>query len=236
MSDETIRSTDQPATTASSEQETAAAAAPSSTVPNKGSAFAFEFLRRSTRLSADETGYESECSTSSRSEADVALSALEVEAEAYRRFIERQRMDVMYELRRIRLGERPVTGQPNRERIETFINTIHENQQEPARVPSRRPVVPSAHMADINSLASRRCVSAALTSVAFRQDLENTIRQSIGIRASVPVPTPAAHVSSTPPRVPSPMNVEPPPPAPTPAAIISPLRPEPTPIALNIER
>jgi hypothetical protein len=98
----------------------------------------------------------------------------------------------MFELRRLRLGERPVTGQPNRERIETFLNNLQENQQE-TRVPSTRPVVPSAHIADINSLANRRCVSAALSSTAFRQDLENTIRHSIrtpSVASVQQVPTP----------------------------------------------
>ncbi|CAF5121035.1 unnamed protein product, partial [Rotaria sp. Silwood1] len=61
----------------------------------------------------DENGYESECSSSARSEEDVACSALEVEADAFTRFIERQRTEVMFELRRLRLGERPVTGQHN---------------------------------------------------------------------------------------------------------------------------
>lgn len=247
MSNESIRSSDPP-TASPSEEESASAVSSganavsprNSTVPNK-----------------DETGYESECSTSSRSDADVAMSVLEIEADAYTRFIERQRMDVMYELRRLRLGERPVTGQPNRERIETFINTIHENQQEPTRTPSRRPPVPSAHMADINALASRRCVSAALTSVAFRQDLENTIRQSIGIQTPAPLPSvspaatpavPLARVPHAPPlptvttREPSPINVEsiqtsritaPPP---TPAAVVPLVQRESTPIALNIER
>lgn len=133
----------------------------------------------------DENGYESECS--SRSEEDLARSALEVEADAYTRFIERQRLEVMYELRRIRLGERPVTGQPNRERIETFINNVHEHQQE-TRVPSTRPAAPSAHIADIDALTNRRCVSAALSSTAFRQDLENTIRHTIGARVVQPTP------------------------------------------------
>ncbi|CAF3349414.1 unnamed protein product [Rotaria socialis] len=154
----------------------------------------------------DENGYESECSSSSRSEHDVACSALEIEADAFTRFIERQRLEVMFELRRIRLGERPVTGQDNRDRIATFLNNIHERQQVP-RVPSTRPVVPSAHIADINSLTNRRCVSAALSSAAFRQDLENTIRQTIGIRPVEPV----QRVSQAPtlPQVLATVNVEP---------------------------
>jgi hypothetical protein len=152
-----------------------------------------------TTTTVHENGYESECSSSSRSEEDLACSALEVEADAFTRFIERQRMEVMFELRRLRLGERPVTGQPNRERIETFLNHIQERQEEP-RTPSTRPAVPSAHIADIDALANQRCVSAALSSTAFRQDLENTIRHSITTR---PVPqTPQT------PRVPTPVVVQ----------------------------
>ncbi len=136
-----------------------------------------------------ENGYESECSSSSRSEADVARSALQVEADTFTRFIERQRVEVMFELRHLRLGERPVTGQPNRERIQTFLNNIQEQQQQPprTRTPSARPAVPSAHIADIDALANRRCVSAALGSAAFRQDLENAVRRSIETRPVVPV-------------------------------------------------
>jgi hypothetical protein len=134
-----------------------------------------------------ENGYESECSSSSRSEKDVARSALEIEADTFTRFIERQRVEVMFELRNLRLGERPVTGQPNRERIETFLNSIQEQQQRDVRAPSTRPVVPSAHIADIDALANRRCVSAQLGSSGFRQDLENAIRRSIGTRPVAPV-------------------------------------------------
>ncbi|CAF2392889.1 unnamed protein product [Rotaria sp. Silwood2] len=134
-----------------------------------------------------ENGYESECSSSSRSEEDITRSVLQVEADAFTQFIERQRVEVMFELRHLRLGDRPVTGQPNRERIETFLNNIHERQQN-VRTPSTRPVRPSAHLADINALANRRCVSATLNSTAFRQDLENAIRRSIGTRTMSPVP------------------------------------------------
>ncbi|CAF4264282.1 unnamed protein product [Rotaria magnacalcarata] len=134
-----------------------------------------------------ENGYESECSSSTRSDEDLARSVLEIEADAFRRFIERQRTEVMFELRHIRLGERPVTGQPNRERIETFLNNIQEQQHQHRRVPSTRPATPSAHIDDIDSLASRRCVSAALGSVLFRQDLESAIRRSITPRTVPPV-------------------------------------------------
>lgn len=130
---------------------------------------------------------ESECESSSRSEADVARSALEVEADALARFIERQRIQTMFELRSLRLGERPVTGQPNRERIQTFLSNVQEQQRERTqRVPSSRPAAPSAHTADINALATRRCVSAALSSAGFRQDLENAVRRSVQPQSTRP--------------------------------------------------
>ena len=141
---------------------------------------------------SDENANESECGSNSRSEVDVTSSAFEIEADAFTRFIERQRVEVTFELRRLRLGERPVTGQSNRERIETFLNNI---QEQDTRAPSTRPVVPSAHIADINALANRRCVSAALGSAGFRQDLENSIRRSITPR---PI-TPAQQIPPAPP-------------------------------------
>ena len=132
---------------------------------------------------------ESDCSARSRRKEDVTRAALEVEADAFTRFIERKRIEVMFELRRLRVGERPVTGQSNRARIETFITNIREHQQQEKRVPSRRPAAPSAHIADIDALASRRCVSVTLSSAAFRRDLENAIRQSIGARPATAVQT-----------------------------------------------
>jgi len=107
----------------------------------------------------------------------VTTSALETEADAFTRFIERQRMEVMFELRRIRLGERPVTGQPNRERIENFLTNLQNDNTQPRS--STRPSVRSAHMDDINALSSQRCVSAILGSAGFRQDLENAVRRSV---------------------------------------------------------
>lgn len=129
-------------------------------------------------------GYESESSSSSsKIDEDLARSALEIEADAFTRFIERQRVEVMFELRHLRLGERPVTGQSNRERIASFLTQIQEQQQhQNMRAPAVRPAMPSAHIDDIDSLVNRRCVSAALGSMAFRQDLENVIRRSIGTR------------------------------------------------------
>jgi hypothetical protein len=162
------------------------------------------YLDEQITIAVHENDYESECSSSSRSDVDVACSALEVEADTFTRFIERQRVEVMFELRSLRLGERPVTGQPNRERIQTFLNNIRERQQQQplVRTPSTRPVVPSAHTADIDALANRRCVSAALSSTAFRQDLENTIRHSIGTRTVQQTPqAPAAPRLQAPPVV-----------------------------------
>ncbi|UJR10518.1 hypothetical protein I4U23_014721 [Adineta vaga] len=184
-----------------------------------------------------ENGYESECSSSTRSEEDVASSALEIEADAFTRFIERQRMEVMFELRRLRLGERPVTGQPNRERIETFLNSFQESQQE-TRVPATRPAMPSAHMADIDALTNRRCVSVALGSAAFRQDLENAVRQSI---RTVPTPVVAAQQQQQQQQqqraqAASAAPIEPPRSQVTPIASLAPVQPLPTRETSNIER
>jgi hypothetical protein len=135
-----------------------------------------------THIEVDET--ESDCSETH--DDDVTLSALEIQADAFTRFIERQRADVMFELRGLNQRQRPVTGQSNRERIASFLHERHERQQPRQHVPSTRPVRPSAHMADINALSSRRCVSAALTSAAFRRDLENAIRQTISTQVDTP--------------------------------------------------
>ncbi len=162
-------------------------------------------------VAVHENGYESECSSSSRSDEDVARSALEVEADTFTRFIERQRVEVMFELRNLRLGERPVTGQSNRERIQTFLNNIQEQQlQQPnTRTPSTRPIMPSAHIADIDALTNRRCVSAALGSATFRRDLENAVRRSIETRPVAQV-APVQQIPQAPPipRTFVPMNIE----------------------------
>lgn len=150
--------------------------------------------------------------TSDPDENDVIYAALESEADAFTRFIERQRMDLMFELRRLRLGDRPVTLQSNRERIETFVNNAEERRRA-ARVPATREPTPSAHRADIDALISHRRVTSALGSAAFRRDLENTIRHTISSRpaastssvqtenptpVATPIPEPMPVVVSTP--------------------------------------
>ena len=167
-----------------------------------------------------ENGYESECSSSSRSEIDVARSVLEVEADAFTRFVERQRVEVMFELRNLRLGERPVTGQPSRDRIETFMNNIQQRrrqqqQQSLPRVPSAQPAAPSARIADIDALANRRYVTAALSSATFRQDLESAIRRTINARStSLPPPPPPIPSSSSSSTAVTPREIPQAPPAP----------------------
>ena len=159
-------------------------------------------------IAVHENGYESECSSSSRSDEEVTMSALEVEADTFTRFVERQRVEVMFELRNLRMGERPVTGQSNRERIQTFLDDIRERQQPAAQAPSTRPAaVPRAFTADIDALSNRRCVSAALGSTAFRRDLENAIRRTVETRP-MPTPAPQQSVPEAPPlpRVLAPIN------------------------------
>lgn len=153
-------------------------------------------------IAVHENGYESECSSSNRSDEEVTMSALEIEADTFTRFVERQRVEVMFELRNLRMGERPVTGQPNRERIQAFLDDVRERQQPIAQAPATRAsAVPRAFTADIDALSSRRCVSAALGSTAFRRDLENAIRRTIETRP-VPTPTPTPSVPQTIPQAP----------------------------------
>ncbi|PVD30530.1 hypothetical protein C0Q70_09797 [Pomacea canaliculata] len=86
------------------------------------------------------------------------------------RFLQQQRSDLMYELRRIRFGDRPVTGQNNRENIEKFIS---KHMQEPAgashgkdNVPANVDAVdvhrPEAVVVEVQGVFEQRRVSSIL--------------------------------------------------------------------------
>ncbi|XP_025093726.1 LOW QUALITY PROTEIN: uncharacterized protein LOC112563692 [Pomacea canaliculata] len=109
------------------------------------------------------------------------------------RFLQQQRSDLMYELRRIRFGDRPVTGQNNRENIEKFIS---KHMQEPAgashgkdNVPANVDAVdvhrPEAVVVEVQGVFEQRRVSSILTS-NFRRHLENIIRGSIASASQRP--------------------------------------------------
>jgi len=85
--------------------------------------------------------------------------------------LEKKRREIMYELRRLKLGERPVTGQGNKEAVETLLH----QQTLPGGVEHR----PDAVIVEVQGLVERRPVSNILQSARFRRQLENAIRSSI---------------------------------------------------------
>lgn len=102
--------------------------------------------------------------------------------------------DLMYELRRIRFGDRPVTGQNNRENIEKFIS---KHMQEPAgashgkdNVPANVDAVdvhrPEAVVVEVQGVFEQRRVSSILQTSNFRRHLENIIRGSIASASQRP--------------------------------------------------
>ena len=104
----------------------------------------------------------------------------------------------MYELRRIQHGDRPVTGQGNKEAVEQFFTEQRRETPEQAR--------PENVVIEVNALVERRPVSSALQSARFRRSLENALRdampggrsrqQPVQTRSHVPVVTPTTSASS----------------------------------------
>ena len=129
----------------------------------------------------------------------------------------------MYELRRLRLGDRPVTGQGSKERLEEFFArelnqpTVNNAANVNNALGLRRP---ESVVVEVNALVERRPVSSVLESSAFRQSLENSLRSyirrstisnSVGIRTirqSPPNSVPSNATNS--PRQSSPDITEPP--------------------------
>lgn len=142
-----------------------------------------------------EANYPDTVSTSNSTEADLdrvceETSKMEhqVSAEdmALQRFLQQQRSDLMYELRRIEHGERPVTGQNHREQIASFI-AKHVPEPEgatsgknvPANVDAVEEHRPEAVVVEVQGVVEQRRVSSMLQSSNFRRHLENIIRGSL---------------------------------------------------------
>jgi len=97
------------------------------------------------------------------------------------RLFNRMKSDLMYELRNIQHGERPVTGQNNKEKIGKFL-TRHfpsdgEKEQPPSDEEDHRP---ETVVMEVQGIIENRPVSSILQSASFRRQLENVIRGSIG--------------------------------------------------------
>uniref|UniRef100_A0A0B7AW12 Uncharacterized protein n=1 Tax=Arion vulgaris TaxID=1028688 RepID=A0A0B7AW12_9EUPU len=103
------------------------------------------------------------------------------------RFLQRMRTDLMYELRNIQHGERPVTGQSHREHLQQFMEkhmvgfnestpTAQKGNNTPANVDSVEKHRPEAVLVEVQVVAELRPVSSILQSAAFRRHLENVVR------------------------------------------------------------
>lgn len=166
-----------------------------------------------TFIGEESSGSDSEHSFTSRESAEmnteITDAALPVD-EGLQRFLQQQRNDLMFELRRIRHGERPVTGQNNRENIASFIS---KHLQEPVgagtgkdNVPANVDAVeehrPEAVVVEVQGVFEQRRVSSMLQTQSFRRHLENIIRGSI-VSASRPrPPRPQASAESVRPSTP----------------------------------
>lgn len=134
----------------------------------------------------------------------VSLSNLE---NSFERLLQRQRSEIMFELRRLQYGERPVTGQEHRRRtVENLVlravgppmttTTAPEPRSAAAgpggaveSVPghlSRQAVAAAADVTrpehiivEVNALVERRPVSSLLSSLQFRRSLENSVRGAL---------------------------------------------------------
>ena len=88
----------------------------------------------------------------------------------------------MYELQRLRLGDRPVTGKGYKQAVEEFFTNSISNES-----PSSTEHRPEAVLVEVQGLVERRPVSAVLNSANFRRRLEDVVRNSMsGSRLCTP--------------------------------------------------
>ncbi len=78
----------------------------------------------------------------------------------------------MFELRCLKMGDRPVTGQGNREAVQDFFTRNMDNAP-PADTEQHRP---EAVLVEVQGLVERRPVTSMLQSLGFRRSLENSLR------------------------------------------------------------
>lgn len=98
------------------------------------------------------------------------------------RLFNRMKSDLMYELRNIQHGERPVTGQNNKEKIDKFLTKHFPSNDAKEQLPSEEEEDhrPETVVMEVQGIIESRPVSSVLQSAAFRRQLENVIRGSIG--------------------------------------------------------
>jgi hypothetical protein len=107
----------------------------------------------------------------------------------------------MFELRRLQLGDRPVTGQGHKEAVESFFTSQLQDGGGEGGEEHR----PETVHVEVRALAESRPVSSLLHSVRFRRSLESALRTAIGSR-SPPPHRPAASSSPSPRPAPRPRS------------------------------
>ncbi|ESO97035.1 hypothetical protein LOTGIDRAFT_231775 [Lottia gigantea] len=122
-------------------------------------------------------------------------NTMEEEDNAMQKFLEKSRSELMYELRRIQHGDRPVTGQGRKEQVDQFFAKRIQASASAENVPSNVDNVeehrPEAVVVEVQGLYEQHRVSQMLQSQQFRRQLENIIRGNITTAPrQQPVPQP----------------------------------------------
>ncbi|KAK2173937.1 hypothetical protein NP493_839g00077 [Ridgeia piscesae] len=118
-----------------------------------------------------------------RMEGDVKgedLSATPSMEEGLDRLLHRHRSEIMFELRRLQMGDRPVTGQGHREAVEDFFNQTAPPADGTAGHRTTNHHRPESIIVEVNALVERRPVSSMLQSDLFRRNLETMVRGTLG--------------------------------------------------------
>ena len=87
----------------------------------------------------------------------------------------------MFELRRLKMGDRPVTGQEKKKTVEDFFNSRLNPSSEPTPVEQHRP---ESVVVEVQGLVQTRPVSSMLQRAQFRRTLENAIRGGLSTLSS----------------------------------------------------
>ncbi|KAI0232094.1 hypothetical protein LSAT2_017595 [Lamellibrachia satsuma] len=117
------------------------------------------------------------------------------------RLLHRHRSEIMFELRRLQMGDRPVTGQGNREAVEDFFSQTAPHAESSAATGTTTHHRPESIIVEVNALVERRPVSSMLQSDLFRRNLETMVRGTLGrlgplVTTNRPTP-PAARQQTT---------------------------------------
>ncbi|XP_033098464.1 uncharacterized protein LOC117102304 [Anneissia japonica] len=90
-------------------------------------------------------------------------------------FFVKQRRDLMYEIRKLKYGDKPVTEGESKEKIEKFFVKCLQSDEYPDESTSR----PENVLLDIGDLFESRPVSNLLRSMQFREELEGVVRGTV---------------------------------------------------------